>query len=86
MTGWQECYMNELLSSGVDNTRNEIDKHRRDIKQADKRTYNGKSTAIFSGARLRVAEDALIVLSDGIESLIAIKPFAYDYHKLMKGS
>jgi hypothetical protein len=77
--------MKKLLDSGEEFVCREIFRLKDNIRRADKRTRNGKSTQIFDGASLFVAEDALVILKAGIDVLRASKPGAYDYSKLIEG-
>jgi len=63
MRYWQESYLLQLLASGIDKTTAEVNRLKSEIKHVDKRTRYGKSTVIFSGASLAVAEDALRILT-----------------------
>jgi hypothetical protein len=65
MNNWDLCEFRRLTSEGREKTAAKIRELKNSIARADKRTHNGKATAMFDGASLRVAEDAYNVLCGG---------------------
>lgn len=66
MTNWQDEYINNLIASGRETVLSKIATLNRYIKQADKRTRNGKMSTIFDSAELIVCKDALKILNGEI--------------------